>query len=204
MHDMKELSPRAAALIRSIILLVGGLVMLFFPRALPNTVFSVAGVIFLLYGVAVLLLTKGSNKAAGTKVFGMGSGAFCLIVGIVLLVFRSKLLNIFPVIFGVIILVNGLLRLKDCYDARRFNASKWWLNLLLALIPILFSLVLIFRSAWVMNWSFIFIGISMLIDGISGLISAGYVKGVYRGYRKTVNKTVYSNTYKTKDDDREA
>ena len=92
-----------------------------------------------------------------------------ILLGAVMLLRPDSLLNFICVALGIYILTDGLFKIQIAVDARRFGLRRWWLILTEAILAAILGLVLIFRltdSARVLT---VFLGITMLAEGILNL-----------------------------------
>lgn len=67
--------------------------------------------------------------------------------------------------------MDGLLKIQIAIDAKTFGISKWWLILSVAILAGVVGVLLIFRTSESARTLMIFLGISLLMDGIMNLIT---------------------------------
>ena len=72
------------------------------------------------------------------------------------------------------VLVDGVFKLQTAVDAKRFGLSNWWLILLGSLICAVLGLLLIVDPFGGSNALMIFVGISLLTDGLQNLFNVFY------------------------------
>ena len=67
---------------------------------------------------------------------------------------------------GIVILIDGALKLQTAVDARKFGIEKWWLILIIALLVSIVGIILMvtpFAAQTVAAWE---IGINLVLDGV--------------------------------------
>lgn len=84
-----------------------------------------------------------------------------------MLIFRtSYMVEILSVCVGIVILIDGALKLQTAVDARKFGIEKWWLILIIALLVSIVGIILMvtpFAAQTVAAWV---IGINLVLDGV--------------------------------------
>ena len=204
--DEKTMGSRASTVIMAALYLALGIMMLVFPQQMSGTIMLILGVIALLIGIVKLIICFAASKGVPLRVADFIVGVVFVVLGVATLILREKLLNVIPVIFGLFLLISSLLKIRDAIDARRFSSSRWVFSLVVAVISAVMALILILRPAFVMELYFRLIGIFLIIDGASGLMSALSLAGTYHGYKKTMKRSVYdtdSYTVEEADDEEE-
>ena len=172
--------------------------------------FVVAGVLYILFGL-VLLLWPGISAAVFCYAFGgilltygvvsvlgfflrdsqLGSFAFELFLGIVaaalglLFLLRPVLVvSILPVVLGLFIVVDGLVNLKRALELRRLYDGRWTIPLALSLISVLLGLVILFRPFLAAEALVMVIGAVLLYEGVADLWTIFRVSRWTKEYRR--------------------
>ena len=73
---------------------------------------------------------------------------------------------ILPVIIGILILVDSLFQLQASIDLRRLSVPGWGLSLVLSILSVAFALLLVMNPFEGSRTLMIFIGLSMMVDGV--------------------------------------
>ena len=63
------------------------------------------------------------------------------------------------------------MKIQISIDARAFGIRRWWLILLVALLAVVIGVLLVFRTAQSERLLMVFLGLSLLADGIMNLIT---------------------------------
>jgi uncharacterized membrane protein HdeD (DUF308 family) len=164
----------------SAIYIVFGLLLLIFPDTMKNLICILLGIAALAIGIIKLIIYFRKNRLEAALAYDMALGIIFVILGIIILIFQGKVLEILPVVFGIFILISSLMKIQTAADIRRLGGTKWWLVLIFAIVSVIFSVILILRPEFMVNASFIIIGIFMVIDGIGGAAGALMYEGIHK------------------------
>ena len=91
------------------------------------------------------------------------------VIGLWLAINPQVLETLLPSIFGLIIVISGIMNISESMTVRRQNGS-FAASLLLAAITIVLGLVIFFHPQAFNDFIMIFIGIGLLYDGVSNLV----------------------------------
>ncbi|MCF0136183.1 MAG: DUF308 domain-containing protein [Lachnospiraceae bacterium] len=157
------------SILTSVVCAVLGTVLLFFPGVTMITIvrFSAMGVMVL--GILQLLLYFVRKTVLGMNNH-MVTGLSLLILGGVLLARPQLITNIIPVILGIVLLIDGLVKVQRSIDLMRIKSDKWLITMLLAAISLAIGALVLtdpFKSAKVLV---IIIGIGLLFAGVTGIL----------------------------------
>lgn len=110
----------------------------------------------------------------------MASGALLIVLGLLLLFRPSIAASFFSLVFGVVILSDGLLKIQIALDARQFGIKTWWLVITLAAISAVAGCLMIFRPMdGARALTFLF-GTALLFEGILNLSVALFTVKIIR------------------------
>lgn len=160
-----------------------------------SVAFCMAGILLLLRpetsavvmcrGLGVLLGICGIFKICGylsedlyrlAFQFDLAGGILAVIIGILMLFHSERVLRFFNLVLGIVVLVDGLLKIQTAIDARRFGLERWWLiGAAAVLASILGFLIIIdpFGNAGVAG-AMILLGITLLMEGLLNLFVGVY------------------------------
>ena len=133
------------------------------------------------YGLGTVVLVLGITKIVGfvknkenNKTFlfqfNLVLGIFLAVVGGLLIIFPKLIMPLIPVIMGIVILADGVQKVKAGFDAKKMGHEKWALIELVALITCVFGISLIINPFDTSNAMIVLLGLSLLIDGVQNLI----------------------------------
>lgn len=168
-------------MVKSILLIVVGLLLLFKPGMATKTIAYVIAAVFIINGIVHILgyvkgmsggVTDGLNTYSGMGglVFGILSIVFAVLIGWVFVSF-------IPIMLGIVILINGIIKLQQVAELVRMNEGGWLFIAILAAVNIIIGIVAILNPFDTANLLVRVIGIGLLYGGITDLIAGGYVSG---------------------------
>lgn len=163
---------RESSMIGASLLYVGlGLVLFFFPDLTTGLICTVAGLLLLCYGVVAVLGFFTHRGSSGSYRFQLELilGIFSAILGGAFLTQPRLILSILPTIFGLYILVDGLMNLKRGLDLRSFGYAGWTTALILAGISLTMGVLILWNPFATQRLLVQIIGVSFLYQGVSDL-----------------------------------
>lgn len=92
----------------------------------------------------------------------------------VFIIHPEHIISILPIVMGIFILVEGVLRVQTAMDAKTFGLSTWWMMILLAIATSACGLLLIFKPFESAIAMMMLLGVTLLIDGVQNLWVAIY------------------------------
>ena len=99
------------------------------------------------------------------------SALFC-VIGLVLMLAPKTAFTWLGRLLGIPVLADGLFKIQIALDSRRLGIRRWWLILILAVLTCAVGIVLVFRPAVGILAMTVFMGVSLLLDGILNLCVA--------------------------------
>lgn len=128
------------------------------------------GGFLIVYG-ALRLVRYFSRKQRGRATFGFGLilGIITLALG-VLVLFNPRTMLAFPIIIGLSIVVDSVMKLQMAVDLKRSGDRLWWLTLLFALIALGLGAMIILNPA---SFGTNIIAIALIFDGAINLWAYG-------------------------------
>ncbi len=168
-------------LLRGILTILTGCLLLFMPGLTMQTVVMVVGGMLLLSGL-INLIYSNRKKAGNLSGFWSFQGIFSIAVGLTFIIAPSTMIKIFAVFFGIILLIMGLMQLISALATRSW--SGWYLLIIiLALLTITGGILLLYNPFKTAEAILIFIGVILLVYGISEIFMAGKVKNIKEYHR---------------------
>jgi uncharacterized membrane protein HdeD (DUF308 family) len=105
--------------------------------------------------------------------FDFAIGLFILILAGLIFLSAERTINLLPVIFGIYVLLDGLLKLQTGIDARRFGISRWLAIMLTAVVLCLTGLVVVI-SGYYISARPPMLGIALMADGAENIWITAY------------------------------
>ena len=148
----KALKWRSLIVAFSAILL--GLLFILTPQASADVICYVAG---------ILLLASG--RLFGS--YALVSGIVLLVCGVFCLLRPEIIQGLLTVLFGVFLVIDGMMTLQDGVDCARARLAGWWVPALLGAVTIALGCVVLFGK---FDSIMLLAGISLIADGVFDLI----------------------------------
>ena len=163
---------KRSSIMTSIILMAVGILMIICPKQYVNALVATLGYGALVFAVVMILDFISGKKALMNYIYFTGALILALL-GIAIVAFEADVARIIGLIFGVILVTDGIAGIVSTWMyVRRAGRSGWWvLNVLNALL-ILFGLIVLVNPWW--NEP------TMLFDVIGGMLLFSSIVSVER------------------------
>lgn len=131
----------------------------------------ITGVCLIVFGVIKIVgyLSKDLYRLAFQ--YDLAFGILMIALGIMVILEPDNVIETICIAVGIAFFMDGLLKIQIAIDAKTFGISKWWLILSVAILAGVVGVLLIFRTSESARTLMIFLGISLLMDGIMNLIT---------------------------------
>ncbi len=162
----------------TIIYIVLGLVLAFFPQTVNEMIsYVLAAALFL---VALIFLFNYFKKNVQSNFFrnDLVFAVIALVIGILLLVKRSTVLELIPIVLGAVTIISGVRKLQNALDLIRLGLGGWKTVLVLAAINIIFGIILVWQASAAVNTVIRLIGVGLIFSGASDLFSSLWIKRI--------------------------
>lgn len=169
---------RNQTLFRAAATIVAGLVMVIFPSMTQKTIAYVLAVVLVLFGLFRLLryFHKTDRDGDGDLEY---SSPVDFVVGVVFIVLAGLVakmfISIIPIVFGIFILICGVLKLEQGIALARVKAQETKAVMIIAAITIAIGLFAAFNPFSAGRVLIVIIGAGLLFSGITDLVTAGFV-----------------------------
>lgn len=176
-------------LISSICYIALGIALMVWPIASLNVFCYVIGSVTVAYGLWRIYRFVTHREERYVTV-GLFVGIVALALGLCLFIKPEIFSSILPMILGLYLVFDGMVKLQAAFDIKRDGYEKWGILLLLALLMIALGVVIIlnpFDSATVLV---AFIGASMVVDGAINLWNAIVVYQHLKALKKAAKEVV--------------
>ena len=160
---MKTIQIELNDFLAAIIGIAAGLLLLVFPQEAINVITYGIGIVSLVYGV--VRIVDYSPFFAGELILGV------VLVGIGLFSFLNPggIFAILPIIFGILVLVEGISKLQRALMLRRYGYPRWVAALVLAIAIMVLGVVLVLNPFGALVITVRVLGAVILVDGLTGL-----------------------------------
>ena len=156
-------------IIMSLICCLFGIGLIVFNKISISVIGFLVGIIMMLFGVVKLIGYFSKDLFRLAFQYDLAFGILLIVVGILLMLKPSSLMNFSCIVIGVCILCDGLFKIQISFDSKAFGIKLWWLILLFATATAVVGLMIIFKPEISSRMLMILLGASLLTDGILSL-----------------------------------
>lgn len=164
---MKQLHfARNGYLFMTLVFCMAGIVLMLGPP-IPDRVLSVMiGILMIFYGLVKIIGYCSKDLYNLAFQYDLACGILLAAVGIVMLFDYPHLMPYFPYLMGMLIFLDGLLRIQMTIDAKRFGIERWPALLVISIMTSGFGAIMIvlpYRNDLPYNMT---AGIALILEGI--------------------------------------
>ncbi len=168
MRSMLKIA-KTGYLVLSALLLLAGVGLTFFSDTFYPILTVLLGVLFLAFGIVKLVGFFSKDPYQLVFETDLVFGILYLVFGLLLLIRPAHTMAFFGIMFGLILLADGLTRVRIALDARPFGIRAWWLILVSALVTAILGVVLLFHPGEGTKVLTQLLGISLMVDGVMNI-----------------------------------
>ena len=160
---------RLDRIIQAVVMIVIGIVLIAWTKATLDIIARALAILIIAIGVVFVIgyfFTKEKTFLdSGSFAFGILIAA----IGIWIFLNPGKFTDFIPRLFGIFILVSGLVNLGQTFELIRYKYSYWWVSLIFAIITIALGAVLLFNPTDIKEFTVKVIGAFLIYDGVSDI-----------------------------------
>ena len=162
-------------LISSACYILLGIALIVWPLASMNLFCYIVGAVTAAYGLWRIYRFIFHREEKYVTV-GLFVGIIALALGICFFVKPAVFSSILPIVLGLYLIFDGVVKLRTVFDIKKEGYPKWLILLLLALLMIVLGLVTVFNPFQTASVLVVFIGVSMIVDGAINIWNAIVVR----------------------------
>ena len=155
-------------IIISIALFVLGLFLTIFPEVSQIIICRAVGIALCVWGVLRLMTYFRMSREDVFVSFGLVQGISLLAFGIFFVMRPEAIAVFFGTAIAIIIIIDGILKLQYAIEFYHMEAQRWWIEAIVAALMVVVALFNPFGSSTVLM---MFVGIVLMVEGLSDLIS---------------------------------
>lgn len=167
------------SIITSVVTAIIGVAIICNADAIMQFVAYILGIIFVLFGVVKLINYFAAKGTYDFYNYEMIFGILAIILGIIAIVYRNTIADIFRILIGVWILYSGLIRLGLVTKLKALNVTDWKISLIVAIGILICGLYVIFSASAIGLAVGITILIYSIMDIIEGIIFLRNVDSIF-------------------------
>lgn len=184
----------------SVILCILGGVLIGFPDFSASMLGRICGVVLLGFGGIKLIGYFSRDLFRLAFQFDLEFGILSMVLGLMMLLHPMEMKNVLCVVLGFAFLADALFKIRITLEARRFGIGTWWLVLSLAVATGIFGTVLMFRPGEGSRWLMIFLGTTLLLEGVLSLSTVLTMVKIIKHQRPDVIEETDFTVYDTERD----
>lgn len=187
-------------LLTSIICILLGGVLIFFPQAVNEMIVYVLAAAMFIFAVVELYNYFKKDVTQNFYRNDLVFAVVALVVGIIVLAKRQAVIELVPIVLGAFIIVSGIKKLQNGLDLIRLKMDGWKSLLVLAVVNIIFGVVMVVCSSQTATAVTVLIGVGLVFSGATDLFSQLWVSKNAKSFDN--NKEDNSSTYLMNVDDK--
>lgn len=137
---------------------------------LPETVIRFAGgSALVLFGAVKLVGYFSKDLYRLAFQYDLQFGILLVVLGAVVMIKSTNITSFMCIALGIVILLDGLFRIRVALDAKHFGISLWWGIFVLAVIAAASGLLLVFRPLEISEAIRVYFSIALIASGVLNL-----------------------------------
>lgn len=164
--------------ITSIIFIVIGIFLIFRPETTLSLISYILGLVILVNGILNLIRYFSNRESGNLYDFGFIFGVMSVITAVIFISQPNMIASIIPLILGIWILVNGVIKLQVSMNLRNYQSSNWIRSMIISGFSVLLGIILVlnpFKGAVVITRM---IGIFLIGYAILDLLESRTIKKI--------------------------
>ncbi|MEG1782796.1 MAG: DUF308 domain-containing protein [Oscillospiraceae bacterium] len=146
---------------------VMGLLLMFYADMAGTAICLCLAAILTVRGVSSVVRYFFNKEEASLFRFDLIWGLILVAMGIFVFLRADVVISIVPLLFGLFILVNGVMTLQKAFNLKQLNYEKWWISALLGLLKGVLGGVMVMNPFAAAVTMVRFIGACLIFDGLS-------------------------------------
>ncbi|WP_273401123.1 HdeD family acid-resistance protein [Traorella massiliensis] len=195
MLDMiKELKKNMILL--AVFYLILGIILVLFPEGSGYAICYLIGGLTIIYGIFHLVLYQRTKSPFVTYRYDLVQGIIGLAIGIYVMIVPEILIETLPVVLGVVVMIDSIVKIQNAWDLKRMGYDRWWLVMIGALVTLVFGLLMVFYPFTVYLSVIVFVGISLIVNGVSDLITIFILNKKVKEFKSKVEDIIIDSDAK--------
>ncbi len=156
-----------------------GISLIIWPLGATTFIYNTLGVLILVYGSTKIIGYFKSEESDALFQFDVVLGVVAAVLGLLLIFATQMFVSLLPILMGIFLIVEGVLKIRPALDLREVGYANWWWALIVAAVVLCCGVFLIINPFAGASIAAIFLGVSLIVDGVSTI-------GMNILYRKTI------------------
>lgn len=172
-------------LLSALALMLLGLALLLWPEASLRLVCYLFGAVILVKGLLSIWGYVRAEERFFFDYFGLVFGIAASALGVFLLLQPDTVVSVLPILVGIYVIVDAVVRLQSAFELRAMGYGRWWGFLILAGLSVALGVLMVVNPFETVQLLVMAIGVILLVEGALSLISAVYAAVLLRGLERT-------------------
>lgn len=181
---------RSEIIIMNASMIILGILMICFPDKINGLICQGIGAVLCVWGIIRIVKYFMARAESAFGSFGLVQGGAMLGFGIFLLATPEFFVSIIDVTLAIVLIVSAVIKIQYAFDFLKMNSSRWWIQLLGAVIMAAFGILAMTKPFGIANIVMIFIGCGLIFSGIWDLVSIFRVSQILKYTVNGVEKKV--------------
>lgn len=183
---MSKFNTTKSSFLMSAVEFMIGIILLLRPKGFTSVIIICLGIVMMLLGIMSIINYFRTEKTEAMKTNLLSKGILCVVGGI-FFSFNSKwFINTFPlitVLYGVLMLILGVVKFQSAIDALRFKLKYWYINLIGAALTLFSSVMIITNTFTSAEFMWKYIAVALLVEATTDIVACFL-------YKNNANNTV--------------
>lgn len=159
----------------SVAYVIMGAILLLWPAMSMLVICRGFGVILLAYGAVKIGMNVFASRRGWVPYTDVSAGVISALFGLLLLIRPQMFISVLPMIVGILITVDGVMRVQSVLALRRAGYVRWWGELICAGVTLVLGVLLMINPFEGMAMAVAIMGAFLLADGLANLFDIFFI-----------------------------
>ena len=175
---------KTSYLTSSLLFVAAGVALLVWPSLSIKVVCGLFGAVILAKGLFTLWAALREQTSTLFRYWNWVFGAAASAMGVFLLVRPQTVVSVLPILVGLFVIFDGVMRIESAVSLRKAGYQRWWLFLVLALLSAGLGVMMLCNPFGTVELLVMAIGIVFVVEGVLNLGGAVYASVMLHGLKK--------------------
>lgn len=183
----KFLKDAKVGAILSAILSIGlGIVLIIYPQLSSTVICYTFGAILVICSLFHVFFYFKNKRENSFMNFNLIIAIITGVIGVWIILNPTMVIMIIPIIFGIVLVVHGIVDIKQAIELKGKYYDYWWIAIIFAFLNIGFAIIL-FINPFTVVTTVVVIGISLVYDGVSDIWIISRISKSVRDIKKSLD-----------------
>ena len=155
----------------SILAVIAGLCLLFWPATSQRVLFYIIGAVVFLGGLLRIAGYLARKSITVPFRLSFAQGLLEAVIGLFILLKVEAVVSIYATILGLVMLVSAIIKLQVCLELKKANYKRWAVGAIACAVTGLMGLVFLFNPSIGAVALAICLGILLLLEGVFNIVA---------------------------------